>query len=733
MKRAPVGVAAALLCVLLLGGIPAGADSPLAGPHALDDGMQAARAQLDAGDCKEGVEALKALLAQHEGKDYAKARRIEIEELMRSLVCGTKFKRPKAKDLVSGKLQSWSPKTGKIKITYTPKKVDDLLKRDGLLVLPGRFSGPVTIEIKGSRYPKDESETPRVAFGGDQHPETGKDQSWRVAFGLPERKGRGAAKIEGKIIYSDGGAEKTLAKKSNSAGKLDKPYKVSVKVTKTKISVQLNGRSYGSAKKDKALFGYLGFRAGKWTEAKVTGTIEPTWIQGQLDVVLQTQLDELAKTYKPSEHLPGWLSQPLRKERSKPSKPAVDLVAKLSEKHYGLMMDVDNDLREDEFDKAFARIDKMQSVGAPEATCEYLRAEARRFMNQLDAALKHLERCLELEPEYLDAFLKRGALLRELGRFDEALTVFEQAMGAHAQYPSTYEEAASSMLMAGRPGDASRMTRLAARNGVYSPKLLTLNDALGKVMNGPLWRRKFEHRSSNYHVLSDMDQVICIEASKLLEEAFEAYRKKIGWVARDKTRLFRVYLFSTHDGFMAYQGHLSEFMGKPTDKAAGLYSPLLKQLLIWNLPRRKDMFETIRHEGFHQYLDRIMPNPPTWLNEGMAVYHENARKEDGKLTFGHLHPNYVRLLMQRGFRPLKEFLYGGARPFYEDGHRSYGQAWLMVHMLQHTTPEYRKIFDGLMKDLQTEAAYGVVRRWIPEDSLPKLAQDLKDYMHKLDD
>ena len=37
----------------------------------------------------------------------------------------------------------------------------------------------------------------------------------------------------------------------------------------------------------------------------------------------------------------------------------------------------------------------------------------------------------------------------------------------------------------------------------------------------------------------------------------------------------------------------------------------------------------MRHEGYHQYLDRVMPDPPVWFNEGLAVYHENGIKEDG--------------------------------------------------------------------------------------------------------
>jgi len=709
----------------------AGARDSLAGPNALDDGILIARALLEGGDCREGMDSLEALLGQHEAAEYAKARCREIEDLMIRLACGTRFKPPKPTDLVSGTLQSWSPRTGKIKIKYTPKRAADLGMRDGLYVLPAHLNGPLVLEIRGRSYPTTKRDAPRITFGGDQHPDTGKVQSWRIDLGLATRgEGRRGSKVSGSILHMDGGSEEVVAEKTVSAGKSGKAYKLVLRVTKTKISATLNGRSVGSAKKDKAVYGYLCFRAGSWTEARLSGSIDPAWLRGQLEERFRKQLGEFAKSYEKSENLPAWLSEPMRREASIPIRRPVDLVARLDEKHYGMMMDVDNDIREEELDRALAGIDKMQAAGVPEATCEFLRAKARKFTNQLEASLGHLKHCLELEPEYLDGFLMRCALLRQLGRFDEALEIFEQASGAHAEVPSIYEEAASTMLLAGRPDDAKRMTRLAARNGVYSPRLVSLTDALSKIINGPDWLRKYEHKSRNYHVLSDIDQMICIEASRLLEESFDAFREKIGWVESDETRLFRVYLFNKRDDFMAYQGHMKEYMGKPTDWAAGLYSPLLKQLLIWNPRKPEDMMTTIRHEGFHQYLDRIMPNPPTWVNEGLAVYHENGVRKDGKLVFGEPRPWYVRVLKDKGLLPLDKFLFSGAPPFYEDGHRSYGQAWLLVHMLRHTTPAYRKLFDGIMADLKGSAV-GVLRKWFPPESVAPLEKDLRAYLDKL--
>jgi tetratricopeptide (TPR) repeat protein len=606
------------------------------------------------------------------------------------------------------------------------------LRRVGLLYVPARLDGPFAFEIKGSSYPTAESSAPQVTLGGDQHPDTGKVQTWRIQFGVPpaNKKAR-KAKVPTTIVHFDGDAEETLSTKTSIPGKDGKSYKLVVKATKTKITAASGSRTLGSAKKDKDVYGYIGFRAEAWTEIKLTGIIDPHWMESKLEEVLLGQLEEFGKTYDASDYVPGWLSERLTEERRRGPKER-DLIAELPDEFYDDYQEVYNEARADEFDAALARIDKMQAAGASEATCEYLRAQTRQSMTQLEPAVVHLGRCVELEPDFLEAALLRGSLLRELGRYDEALAAFEQAAARNATRPGTFEKAAQEMLFAGRPADAKRITQLAARNGVTSKALITLNGALAKAVHGPRWHKRFEHRSRNYHVMSDMDQMTCTQASRLLEEAFQAYREQFGWVEEDKTRLFKVYLFADRDGFMGYQADLEEFMGKPAETAAGLYTPLLKQLLIWKQPDPAYMLETIRHEGFHQYLDRLMPNPPVWFNEGLAVYHQNGIKVDGKLKFGQMHERYFPLLRSKGLIPLEKYLYMSAEKFYEGGHHCYAEGWLLVHMLQNTTPEYRAVFDAMVKALQTESSFVVVKRAFPPASLPKMDADLRAYLDKLD-
>ena len=160
------------------------AEDPLAGPHAFDDGLQAIRAQLEAGDYAPGLEALKTLLSAHERTDYAKARRVELAELVTELACGARHGRPKAEDLVEGDLQSWSAKSGKIKIRFTPERSGDLVEvRDGLPTAPGADHGTVHARDRGTaKYPTGgRSDRPRVLLlGGDPSTRRAeRPQSWR--------------------------------------------------------------------------------------------------------------------------------------------------------------------------------------------------------------------------------------------------------------------------------------------------------------------------------------------------------------------------------------------------------------------------------------------------------------------------------------------------------------------------------------------------------------------------
>ena len=462
----------------------------------------------------------------------------------------------------------------------------------------------------------------------------------------------------------------------------------------------------------------------------LSGEVEPSWIQSKIDEALGEQREAFDKSYDRAKILPDWLFEAgVTTVAKADGEPQDDLPEELAQVHWGRLEQVYDAFEAGEHARALELVARMRADGAPESVCAYLEATAKDELGLLKDAMACVDRCLDLSPGFAYALLLRASLLRRLGRATESAQAFHAALAAGPAQAHPYELAVLTMMLSGDLEEARTFARLAARKGVLSKRLDLLGGALVKAEKGPTWARTYEHKSANYHVLSDIDKQTCVEASRVLEEAFTAYRVHVGWVSRDRSRLFKVYLFGGQTGFLKYQEDLQHLMGQPAENAAGLYSPLLKQLLIWNLPSRDEMYSTIRHEGFHQYLDRFMPDPPTWFNEGLAVYHEDAEKKAGHLVFGQVQREYVELLDEKDLLPLEEFLVQPHRKFYESGHLAYAEAWAFVHMLRHGSGAHKALFRELVEQLQSDAPPGeVIGRVLPESLLDSLDRDLEAYV-----
>jgi hypothetical protein len=723
------GSALALCALLVLSSGPARADGE-ADPAAFERSIASIRRQLQDGKGEKGLEALARVLKEHEGQPYVRGHRAELEDLARRLAFCRHCESPDPKGLVSGKLMKWNGATGQIKIRYTPKTAQDLVGRK-LLMHPARFTGPVTIEVKGTCYPSTTKASAQIVFGGDESP-AGEPQNWYVLFGTPPyTEGQLEKWLPAQMIIYDGEERAVLDEKEITPAKPGRSYKLKVVVGKTRIMAKIDNRTILKGRKPKDIWGTLAFEAPTWTQATISGDIEPAWIQSKIDEAVQQQSREFDKTYDRADLLPAWLFTAPETGPDASESEAPTLPEPVPGEHADLERSTIAALVAEKYDEGLRLVGKMKEVGVPASTCAYLEGRFLLEARRNGEALAALDRLVGLAPEFARGHLSRGIALRRLGRLDDALGAFEKAIELGPRLTSVYEMATSGMLFGGRPAQAQHIARRAAVAGVKSEYLESLNKALIKATQGPRWNRTFEHKSRNYHVLSDIDKDTCLEASKLLEEAFTSYRVNFGWVSRDESRLFKVYLFGGRQGFQQYQVDISMLMGKPSEKAAGLYSPLLKQLLIWNLPNRDDMMETIRHEGFHQYMDRFLPDPPVWFDEGLAVYHENPEKVSGRLKFGQLHRYYLEALETDGLVPLRDFMRIAHGQFYENSPGSYGQAWLFVHMLQHGSTQQRGLFKQFVEELQSSGASTAIDKVFPADRQAELDKDLETYRVQL--
>ncbi len=90
---------------------------------------------------------------------------------------------------------------------------------------------------------------------------------------------------------------------------------------------------------------------------------------------------------------------------------------------------------------------------------------------------------------------------------------------------------------------------------------------------------------------------------------------------KDELGRFSVLVFGTEND---YQEFGQAFLGGATEHTGGMFISSLELLLILDRGNPDDSRRVLFHEAFHQFMRRYVKNPPTWLNEGLAVYYEQG-------------------------------------------------------------------------------------------------------------
>jgi hypothetical protein len=278
----------------------------------------------------------------------------------------------------------------------------------------------------------------------------------------------------------------------------------------------------------------------------------------------------------------------------------------------------------------------------------------------------------------------------------------------------------------GRTIKAKSIVDAAIARGVGCDALDHVNTLLVRALNGPPWPKRFACHTQNFCVVSDIDQKTCEEAARLLESGYSVYMSALEKLPRSGSDRFRVYLFSGEAG---YQAWIKDVIGDIPPHTAGIYSPVIKVLLIWNLPSRADMLQTVRHEGFHQYLDRLMTSPPVWFNEGLAEYFELATLSRGNLIAPERHPRHSEFLDNGTLLPLSTFMFETQDVFYAHTESRYAQAWALVTYLRHSSPENKQLFQKLWYLLRKNVpAQEAIRQTFTPADMARLDRELADWV-----
>jgi tetratricopeptide (TPR) repeat protein len=671
---------------------PAAPQPDAAQERAFQDGLRSVNSQMGAGKFVDAQSALRKLLETHEGRDYACAKRTEIAENLKRCAFRVAYPPPEPKNLVQGELLFFDRSSGRIKIRYK-SEATDFISYEKVRQFPALFNGPHSIEIKGARYPGSAEGAVIIVCAAE-------DEAYMAYFGYPPASSAPGTRYVSPQLLQRSSTRK-LDFKERSTVKDGKPFVLKVDVLATSITASYNGMPVLRGTKPAKHWGALGYFGVVHDEMTVEGKIEPTWLQHRIDEIEQQQMQKFEATFDQRREVPQWLFEapkaaaaPLAALADYPGRPnpaQVALAGKLEEKI--------------EAGEAKAVAERLAAArdDLPETLREFILAQCASETGDSVAALAHCDRVLAGDPSFHAIHYVRARILSQRGKVDDAIKAFEAIIAVRPADPDAYVGLVFMLLEKNRAADAKRALERAIKSGATasagpSSKVFDqLGGMLDKAVRGPSWARTHESKSSHYHVCSDMDRETCVKAAQMLEDALIVYSGRLRSVPAGGPP-FRVYIFG---GKAGYDGYCSDILGAHQEQTAGLYSGLLKQLMIWNLPQRSEMFRTVLHEGFHQYLDRVCPGAiPTWFNEGSAVYYENAGQVNGSWTTGQIEAprlEAARAMLARGF-DFKGFLYGGPKEFYSrNALENYGTAWALIHFLRHSTPEKKQLFDKLFK------------------------------------
>ncbi|MCP3917727.1 MAG: DUF1570 domain-containing protein [bacterium] len=678
----------------------AGTQEPSTPPLAVTEGIARARECMADDAFVEARDVLQELARDHAGEPALLMQRRTVADLLARSTFWSQERAIDANALTSGEIVSYKPVSGRMELHYAPRWLEDFdppysegvremltyLRHRPKYVHQAIFDGPYTIEFRGLAGKELTPPWIDVCIQGDEayrihcsYPTYAKQTHWAPTS--IERIAEGRMRVLDRVTLSP----KMIKDK----------WVVRIDVQRTKITVRCNGRRLLETKKEADLYGQFGFSSMAGAlEVRVKGNAEAAWIQSVVGAEVQERWEEFEKDFE----LPETLQADVVEARE-----IRDIVVAYAQTETALARNsLERTLKfldKQAYRSGLNVVRKMSKRRMKPALRHYFLARFQRELGQGTEALESARRAIELDPDF---FLPRLEQALALSWTDTTARAAEECRAVVADFPEepmVLSALAQMLLFSGGRGEVRQIIADALAREDYTGELAAVDGMLTKIDNGPNWREVHEHRSKNFVVASDIDARTCEEASQVLEVALARYQSALPAPAGASLGPYSVYLFSCEEGF---RGYFQDISGVRIENAAGLYSPWLDQLLIWNLPEHDEMMQTVRHEGLHQYLDSIMSDPPSWFNEGLAEVYEVADFTKLETRQFLVNRRHIDTLAELELVPLDEFLYQAPSEFYADSRAHYAQAWAFVHFLLHADRDTRLLFQGIFETLIEE-------------------------------
>ncbi len=662
----------------------------------------------DSGKWSSARAKLLGLLDDHESANYAWAKRTQIAEIMARCDFWSKHREPHPRTLVGGALTSYSRTTGQIDIHYEPqgrirsnkafRPKDFELDRD-VYLHPLHFTGPHEFIVQGSMpemLEPDQIRAPEILLG------IGGGELIQISFGFPEiETPEGTLWIPPRVARVVDGKPVVLATGDNTKLELGAEYEIEVRLGRGVLIVLCDGEQIIRTDVPTEVVGRAGYSAcPNLAGVQLSGRASNAWIEGLIDRESTRLWSEFEKNYEPARSLPAWLIGPAPEGGPKASVSSLrSYFSSISIDHIDAARELSGYFQRGEYEIGLKRCGSIRSTELSSELVAFFEALFLKGQGKHELALKVIRQLVGQAHDFAEALLMEAQLLSELGLRAEAAEAFSVLMLVHADNPSTHAQYARHLLSIGEADMARTVVDAAREVGLNSDELANIDSLLVRALQGPRWSSSNEYRSRHYYALSNLDRQACFDTSQILEESLDFFERRLRALPVSEGPRFRVFLFSGQSGFRSYIDKL-EFGALPHNPA-GIYNPNLKQLLIWKQNNPEALTKTIRHEGFHQYLDALLPTAPVWFNEGLAVYFEELQPGRGTLIDGLPHATYMSVLMEAGreWIPMDQLWTADSTRFYAQSKQHYAQSWAMIHYLLKAGEEEERLFQQMLDRL----------------------------------
>ena len=306
-----------------------------------------------------------------------------------------------------------------------------------------------------------------------------------------------------------------------------------------------------------------------------------------------------------------------------------------------------------------------------------LRAECAVHLGDFGGAMLDVSAMLDAGEVTDTALAILDHVLNRQGLLDEALAVVERTVKAHPDKVKLYGPLLRLYHMLGRRDDMATAFRDAPAKAKDEGLFVTLGkwmDAQEGCFSGAL----VEKTIGNYRVQTDGGDDLAARVGAFMNERYAEYSRLFPFPKNDEIK-FLVKVFAKRGDFDAYQQKLSPDLVGEHDRLGGFYDPVAQELVM---PNESDLMETLRHEGFHQFLDFFTGGAPKWFNEGTASYFETSTVDQRKMNPERM-ASARHALTADGAKSLTELLTmdGATWRSFKSQAILYGQSWSFIYFV----------------------------------------------------